>query len=498
MDVHRQNLSDSIFAVAETRPDAPALIENNVTLGYGALARLIAGATVYLRDLGIREGDRVGVALTNSIEHLILMLALARMGAVLVELAAESDARALGGVVAKYKLRAIFTEPNVELPTAVAYPMRLTWRDEIAGKSGDQRSTTDPDKLEIILLTSGSTGEPSGWVLSHSDVLGRCAHYNTGRYPAVADREKPRNLLVILPLRYVWMITSILAQFTVGGPVVLLPEYAKGPDMLRAAASWDDAILAITPNTCRFFLSAAPPAGFLLPRLRLETAGQLLHAEEKRAIATRVTPDFCDCYGTTAGGFLTQLDPVDMVLRPDTVGRAVPGIEIEIVGPGGETLTPGMSGAIRCRPLFTRGPCAEDEGRGSERIEGGWCYTGDVGFLDADGYLHLRGRAGEIMRRGGAEVFAAEIEGVLMAHPQVTEAAVVGRPVAGIGEEIIAFVVRRGGLDHDELARHCRARLGAEKMPSRVFYADGLPRLPGGKVDRLRLQALALEKSTAS
>lgn len=496
MDQNWQNLSGPIFAHAAARPDAPALIEGPTQLSYRELAALIAKATVYLRELGIGQGDRIGVALTNSIDHIVLSFALLRLGATLVGLPVEDSAEALAATAGKYGIRTIFTEAHTQPPAGLArIRVDVAWRGRIERLNGDYRSATGGDALQVFFLTTGSTGVPCGWVMTHRDVIGRAVLFDEWRNPPGTPLRPPPNLVVVLPLRYVWSLSSVVHQFAIGGPVILLPEFAKPADLLRAVAAWDDAIFSVTPNACRYFLRVAPPIGYLLPRMRrLETAGQLLYAEEKRGIATHVTPNFFEGYGTTAGGFLTCLNPTDTFAKADTVGSIVPGMEVEVVGPLNAALPVGAAGSIRCRPLFAQGQCAEDSGRGSEYIEDGWCYTGDIGFFDADGFLHLKGRGTDIIRRGAVEVFAPEIETVLLSHPAVADAAVVGVPRPGRSDEIVAFVVKRGDLAHDEIARHCGARLAADRLPDRIFYTEVLPRIPGGKVNRVRLLEAAAEE----
>jgi long-chain acyl-CoA synthetase len=177
-----------------------------------------------------------------------------------------------------------------------------------------------------------------------------------------------------------------------------------------------------------------------------------------------------------------------MLAKAGSVGRPVPGVAVEVVDAAGNPLPEGMVGEIRSRPLWAlrRDGDGENPGRGFERIAGGWSYPGDFGYFDAEGFLYLKGRGTEIIRRGAGEVFAAEIEAVLAAHPDVAEAAVIGRPRAGDADEIIAFVVRRGALDHDALAVFCRARLAGDRWPDQIYYMDALPRV-SGKVDRVQL-----------
>ncbi len=499
MDPRWQNLSDPIFHCAQTRGDAPALIEGPERLSYRALAALIAKTTVYLHELGIRQGQRIGVALTNSIDHVILQFALFRIGATLVELPVEDGPEALAATARQYGIRTIFTEAHIPAPPDInRIRVDITWRGRLETKSGDYRSAAAGDALQMIGLTTGSTGVPSGWVLTHRNAFRHATVFAAWRYPKDHMLRAPAHLLIVLPLRFIWTIASALIHFSVGGPIVLLPEFAKGEDLLRAAIAWGDAIVAVTPNVCRHFLRAAPEAGLLLPQIRrLEFGGQPLHAGEKRAILARVTPNFHELYGSTAAGFISALSGSDMITHPGSSGRAPDGIEISIVDSAGRPLPAGVDGEIRSRPLYAQERCGESGGAtgSSERVADGWCYTGDIGHLDGDGFLYLRGRGTDLIRRGGVELFAPEIEAVLVAHPGVADAAVVGLPVVGrSNDEIIAFIVKQGELAHDDIARHCRERLKPSQFPDRVFYLDALPRIPGGKVNRIRLLEVAAEQ----
>jgi acyl-coenzyme A synthetase/AMP-(fatty) acid ligase len=497
MDSRWQNLSDPLFHHAATRPDAPALIEGSESLSYGALAALVVQATIYLHELGIGQGERIGVALTNSIDHVIVQYALFRIGATLVELPAEDAPDRLAATARQYGIRTIFTEAHTPEPPGIKrIRVDLAWRSRLAGKSGDYRSLAPAEALQFIALTTGSTGIPSGWVMTHANSLRHTA-FRVWRYPEAEASRPPAYLLTVLPMRFAWTIGSVLVHFAVGGAVVLLPEMAKIDDLLRAVMAWGDAIVTVPPNACRHFLRAAPETGLLLPKLRrLEIGGQPLYSDEKRAVLARVTPNLHEIYGTTAGGFITGLSGTDLIAHPDSVGRAQPGIEVAIVDAAGQPVPAGIDGEIRSRPLKAERRCSEsggDAASGGERIVDGWCYTGDIGHLDAEGYLYLKGRGTDLIRRNGVEIFALEIEAALVTHPAVADAAVVGLQSASGNDQVVAFIVKRGALAHDDIARHCRERLKPHQFPDRVFYAEELPRLPGGKVNRIRLQEIAAD-----
>ncbi|HEV8016130.1 MAG TPA: class I adenylate-forming enzyme family protein [Stellaceae bacterium] len=498
METTWQNLSDPIFHHAETRPDAPALIDGGARLSYRELAALVAKATVYLRDLGIGEGDRVGVALANSAEHIILVFALARIGATLVELSPDDNADALGATARKYGIRTIFTEAMVAPPLGpVQFRVGIRWLHDLQPKSGDVRSAADADALQIISLTTGSTGEPHALIASHRQWMHRiAARIELYRRHHIDRQQQPGNFLLTAPVRHGWFFVAFLAQFFAGGPVVVLPEFQKKWDLLRFVASWDDALCYATANMCRFLIESAPDAGCLLPNLRLlESGGLPLFADEKRALLTRVTPHFFESYGTAGIGMISAIAPTEMITRPGSVGRPAPGVELEIVDAQDRPVPPGGDGRIRCRSTsMSLRRCAEDgDIQSAERLVGGWYYPGDIGTLDKDGFLYLKGRTADVVRRAGGDVFTSEIEAAIMSHPAVADAAVIVRQLPGGGDALVAFIVRRGALDHDVLAQFCRTKLTPERMPDNVYYIDALPRIGADKVDRMRLGEIAAQ-----
>ena len=291
----------------------------------------------------------------------------------------------------------------------------------------------------------------------------------------------------------------MLAQLFAGGPFILLPEYLKGGDYLRAFAAVPDGMVVTTPGMCRYLLSAVTGSGVLLPNLRrIECGGQPLHADEKRAMLAQVTPNFYEAYGTTASTLISGLTPAEMIARADTLGRPPPGVDVEIVDLQGQPVAVGVAGEIRCRPYSALGQCEEDGGSSAEHIADGWCYTADIGFLDADGYIHLRGRGADVIRRDAVEIYAPEVEKILTQHPAIAEVAVIGwkKSAADTVEQLVAFVVKRGALDHAALVNHCLTHLPPHQRPDQVYYVNTLPRLAVGKVNRMRLYEIASEEAT--
>jgi long-chain acyl-CoA synthetase len=492
-----QNLSDPIFHYAQARPDAIALSDGNETLSYRALASLIASASVYLRDAGIAEGDRVGLALTNSADHVILLLALLRIGATPVDLSIEDAPEALAATASKYGMGTIFTEAHALSPPGITrIRVDLGWRGRLATGPGDHRSAASAEALEIISLTAGSTGVPCGAIWTQRQCMQHIALRLAILYPRPAADFRPADLLLTVSMRDSWSFFGALMQLSAGGRLVLLPEMSKVADLIRTIAASGPALACVTANMCRGFLAAAPAQGVLFPQLYLlEAAGMPLFGDEKRAILARVAANFIESYGTAAIGTISTLRAAEMARKSASVGWPLPTIQMEIVDDNGVVLARGMPGKLRCRSALMARACPEDAGsHSSEYTRDGWYYPGDIGAFDADGYLHLRGRVADVVRRGARDIYSAEIEAALLAHPRVADAAVIGVPVSAAGRELVAFVVARGAHSHAEIERHCRARLPAGGLPDRIYYPNDLPRIAGSKVDRRRLLEIAAEE----
>ena len=497
-----RNLSDAIFHYAAERPDAPALLENDRRLSYAEFASLVGKASLHLRDLGVGPGDRVGIALANSADHLILFYGLMRVGAVPAEISPHATEAERDALAEKFGLRLLFEEPD-----ARAHASQRTvwvdagWRVMIAERSGDWRHD-DPEREDYLLgLSSGSTGVPKGVATTHRQLLTRFRIMQTGlRDAQVYSPERPGTALLLASMSFSAFQYHAVYTMLSGGPLVLVPELQWPSDLIRAIRSWDDAVLFATPGMCRAFLAFARGRGHLLPRLRaIFSAGLPLFAAEKRAMIERVTPNFFDVYGSSASGWISLLRPHEIAAHAESVGRVREGMQVEIVDRRGRPQPPGTVGHLRCRsPTSSTAYLVESDGTREEGFREGWYYPGDLASLDEAGYLYLRGRSSDLIARDGVEFLPNEVEAVLTAHASVMEAAVIGRPAHDGREEVVALVVTRGAPEHEAIAAHLRHHLPPPKRPSHIIYAKALPRTPNGKIDRVAVKRMAIQYADAS
>jgi acyl-coenzyme A synthetase/AMP-(fatty) acid ligase len=489
-DATMDNVSDPVFHFAEQRPDARALIEGGTTLTYRALAGFVARAVAYLDELGVAPGDRVALSMPNSIDHIILVLALFRLGAVLIEVPSMSWPAYRAELMRKFNVKLALLDATAEaLPTdAATVRIPLAWRTQLPEIEVAPRAAGG-DATCAIVLSSGSTGSPKGTVVSHARLLRYIGDESLTSLILSVDRPCP--VLIPLSISYGGFFGWALSALLVGSPLVLLPKIAVASDLMRAVASWGDAILPATPEVCRLLATHAPPGELLLPQLRaLVSMGQPLFANDKKQLVERVTPRLYDGYGAVAVGYVAYLSPEDMLTKGHTVGRPMPGVEVEIVDETGRPVPPGAVGKLRARrPGHVPVHDGEPTPQGADAE---WFFPGEFARFDEDGYLEIKGRTADTVTRRGVSIFVPEIEEALTAHPQVRDAAVIALVGPAASEpELVAFVVKSGPVEHEALARHCTDLLTADKLPNRLFYMDALPLLGTGKVDRHRLKELA-------
>jgi acyl-CoA synthetase (AMP-forming)/AMP-acid ligase II len=489
------NITDAIFEHARARPAAVALVEGPTALTFGAFAELIGKATVWLTQQKVKSGDRVGVRMTNSADHLILSMALLRLGAVKFELSANHTPKQLEAITRKFALGTLFVEPPMKVYRgARTVIVDTVWRKTVEACEGDVRHDDARGNPWYVNLTSGSTGESKGVVVSHAQMISRYREYvagyaNTG---IISDRD-PATVLMIGSLAFAGFHAFLMYQVMSGAKVVMLPEFARFYDIVRNFGYYENAVAMVMPDLCTVFDSCAQKGTMLLPNVRaLISGGQPLAPESKRAMIAGVTPNYHEIYGTSSSGWISILHPDDMRRHADSVGRPVPGMEVEIVDGEGNVLPPNKVGRLRCRSATTSASYVVEEEPGEEGFRDGWFYPGDLAMFDGSRFLHLKGRAAHIIVRGGTEIYPAEVEAVLCAHASVSEAVVIGLPTRQGGQQVVALVVAKGEPQHEDLVQHCKARLPLEKRPGALAYTDALPRTANGKIDRAKAAERAL------
>ncbi|MCK6370863.1 MAG: fatty acid--CoA ligase family protein, partial [Gammaproteobacteria bacterium] len=387
---------------------------------------------------------------------------------------------------AAFDVRAVLGEPGGGIlpgPDCLIVDQRWCAAAAAAAPGRVEISSLQPLLLNV---SSGTTGEPRAAVVTHADFDARLA-----RQAEIHGDLEGHRYLSVAPLCFGGGLMFLLYHLASGNSVVLYPPLYAPAELLGLLREQAITHTFLVPTALRWLLQAARSGGApLLPDLAvLLTSAAPMAAAEKRAVRERVCPNFFEYYATSAVGTVAVLRPHEVEEHATSVGRPLPSLECGVVDENGQDVDAGETGRLRCRGAGVSGEFIGAPGNSgqAERIAGGWCYTGDIGWLDREGFLHLAGRADEMIIRGGVNVQPESVEKVLREHPAITEVAVVGRAAPELGQHIVAYVQAQGALTAAELLAHCRARLPGHMVPERIEFLDEFPRSAAGKIRRREL-----------
>ncbi len=459
--------------------------------------RRLAGG---LAELGVAPGDRVVVSMANCPEVTITYQALWLAGAVVTPAMFLLPAPDLRHVIADSAARAIVTTPEFlpkvrEAAQGVETLRHILCTEVADGAVALSEVEAGPrpiaprgdDDLAALLYTGGTTGRSKGVMLSHANL-----HYTGQAAHRVAHVPGVNRALTTLPLSHAYGLLVTLTGLHNPEPIVAVLERWFDPDaFLARIAEHRLELTAVVPTMLQLLLTR-PLEDHDLSSLRYVTSGGAPLPAEVEAEFRRRVPSVAirQGYGMTETAALISANPVAQG-KPGSVGRPVPGTDLEIRDDQGRPLPAGEIGEICCRsPGVMRGYWNAPDAT-AEALEGGWLHTGDVGYLDADGYLFIVDRKKDLIIRGGFNVYPRDVEDALVQHPAVQMAAVVGRPSERHGEEVVAFVsvAADTGLTGEDLMVWAREHIGGYKYPREVHLVDAIPLTPVGKIDRTALRA---------
>jgi acyl-CoA synthetase (AMP-forming)/AMP-acid ligase II len=349
----------------------------------------------------------------------------------------------------------------------------------------------DPESVAIVLFTSGTTSQPKAVELSHNNLTS----YVTGTVEFESAGAEDAALICVPPY-HIAGISAALSNLYAGRKMVYLPNF-EAREWVRLINAEQVTTATVVPTMLDRIVTVLETGGHELPSLRnLAYGGSKVGLPlVRRALELLPGVGFVNAYGLTeTSSTIAVLTPDDhrdaqsasvaaVARRLGSVGRPVPGIELEIRDEDGKVLAPGETGELFVRGEQVSGRYA---GIGSVLDENGWFPTKDIAMLDEDGYLFIGGRSDDTIIRGGENIAPAELEEVLVEHPAVRDVAVVGVEDAQWGQAIVAVVVPRPGAEPDaeELREHVRKSLRGSRTPDRVVFRDELPTTPTGKVLR--------------
>jgi long-chain acyl-CoA synthetase len=491
-------LPDLLRTRARELGDAPFLASAEVDWSYEEFAYRVSEIAAGLRELGVGAGDVVGVVLRNGPEYLEIWWAILWLGAVFnpvnPDLTGREAAQILGDsgamtVACHEEMAGALRDHREQLPgLAHITTVESSTGDPLAGLRGDgtvpSPEVVAPSDLAALVYTSGTTGRPKGAMLTHGNFL-----EDAWMLAELLPIGRGDVLGMVLPLFHVnAQVVTTLVPMLIGGRIAMWERFSASsfwatvaqfepvtfsavPTMLAALLHAPGAEAAET-NTVRFVICGAAPLSPALFR----------RFEEKFGLA------ILEGYGLTEATCCSTLNPFLGPRKIGSIGIPTRGQEVAILDERGRVAPAGERGEVCVRgPNVMSGYYNRAEAT-SEALRDGWLHTGDIGYRDADGFFFLVDRKKDMIIRGGENVYPREIEDVLLEHPTVQAAAIIGRPDEVRGEEVHAVVVLAPGAELADVEAHCREQLAGFKVPSSWQVVDELPKTSTGKIDKKPLR----------
>jgi len=472
---HR-SVPELLAAVADRHGHREAIVDpgSGTRLTFGEWERAAAGLAASWHDAGVRRGDVVCLVLPSSADFAIAYHATLRLGAIVTAINPRLGPVAQAHVIEKAAPKLVVRDPGELRPSYAADPFPL-------------QSGIGPEDPVAIVWTSGTTGMPKGAVFD-TECL-RAMARGAGVLSSPGDRR-----LSPVPFAHVGYMCRAWDELTNVITTVIVPTPWRAEEAIRLISAERITVAQGVTTQWRLMLDSPALEGADTSSLRLAAIGASPSpASLVRAIRDRLGVPVVNRYASTEASIITGTRPGDGDERVGTtVGRASDGVELRVCDEEGQPLPPRAVGVVQCRSrAMMRCYWGDPERTRRAFTPDGWLVTGDLGWLDEEGYLTLVGRADEMYVRGGYNVHPGEVEACLAAHPAVAQVAVVGAPDPVLGSIGHAFVVLRGGTvpTAEDLRRWCAERLADYKAPDRVHFVDALPVTGMHKVDKAALLA---------
>lgn len=516
-----RTLDDDLRVAARSGPEREAIVAGDRRVTYGELDRAVSGVAAGLRELGLKRGDRVAIALPNVAEAAIAIYGTLRAGAAFSPLNPTIKPAKVGYILRDCGARVLVCDPplvevvaraRAEAPdlahvvTVCGEDASGTTLQELAARPPTPAPAPLDIDLAAIIYTSGSTGLPKGAALIHRNMT--FAAESIVEYLGIGRNDR---VLCVLPLSFDYGLYQLLMSVRVAATIVLQQGFAFAGRVVALLERERITVLPGVPTVFDVLTSLRGLANRRLPHLRLLTStGAALSTSAITAIR-RTFPDaeLYSMYGLTECKRVSYLPPTELDKRPDSVGVPIPGTEAWIENEEGRELAPGEVGELIVRGAHVMQGYWNDPQATAARLRPGrWPWervlaTGDLFRRDQEGFLYFVGRRDDIIKSRGEKVAPREVENALCTMPAVREAAVVGVPDHRLGETVHAHVSLHADQDLDpaELRRRCAARLEDYMVPQRVVLHEDLPKTANGKIDKRALaaqsEASAVESSRA-
>ena len=510
------NTTELLMITAAIVPDRTAIIFDGKHISFGELQGRVNRLSNALADLGVGPGDRVAAMQVNCNEHIETYFASAKLDAIFVPINFRARVEELEFMLNDSGVKALIVGERyqdmvrslkdnlttVESLIALESPGDgFHFYDDLLANASDEERfpTAEEEDVTIVMFTAGTTGTPKGVMLSH----GSFTSYILSNVEPVDMESEEKNILTV-PLHHIAGVQAVMAAIY-GGRTLVLQKQFDEEGWMKLVQDEKVGRAMMVPTMLKRLMDQPTFKDYDLSSLKVITYGAAPMPLEviKKAILEFPETRFINAFGQTeTASTITMLPPDDHNFKegdPDfemklkrlaSIGKPLPDVEVRIVDEDGNEVPVMETGEIVASgSRLMKGYWNRDEAT-KETLRGGWLYTGDLGYWDPDGYIFLSGRAKDFLKRGGEMIAPEEVEQIIMSHPGVDEAAIIGIPDVEWGERVRAIVVKKSGaeLTAQDVIEHCRPRMAGFKRPEDVIFIDELPRNPMGKVLKRELR----------
>lgn len=494
-------------------PERPAIFWRDVTLTYRELYALVRSAAAGLHSLGLRKGDRVALLMMNRPEYSVAWMAGSMLGLVLSPMNPSYREREVAYQLENSDAKAILVQrellPLVRAVRAQTPELRhvlVTGGEPVEGDAsavpfGRLLRAHSPERVPIVEVrgddllalpySSGTTGLPKGVMLTHRNLV-----VNFHQFISSARVTEQDVFLVFLPLYHIYGV-ALMGQATFSGSALVLMERFVPDEALALIRDRGVTILPVAPPVLLALANMPTLSPDTLPKVRhILCAAAPMALAPAKTVAEKTGVPVLQAYGMTEASPLTHHSPIEPALiKLASGGTPVSDTEQKVVDleTGARALPPGEVGEICIRgPQIMRGYWKADA-ETARVIRNGWYYSGDVGYVDEQGYVFIVDRAKEMIKSSAWSIAPAELEAVLLEHPAVRDAAVIGVPDAERGEAPRAYVALQPGqsVTAEELMVYANGQLAKYKAIQQVVFVEAIPKTPSGKILRRELKAQA-------
>lgn len=480
--LQRMNLADCFIGIANQLGDQPAITTLSDQISHRQLVDRSFQIARLLKHNGVESGDRIGLAIRSPIETIAHSIALWNIGAVIVNLDFRLRGEERNRLARKFEIKFVIQDVKPNGSTDYeALDLDDGWLGLMSKMSVEPVRPINAEHPAMIMLTSGSSGEPNGIQRGHNTILARNLLEQSGKNISIGG-----TMIIAQPLNFAAPFNKALGQILQGGCANIVSFFTSASQLIEQVNEISADKLFVVPKQLRELLveskGAAEP---ILPKLKsLVNGGAHTSADENLRSYRELSVNYQLNYASSLTGLVSELFGADAETIPDSVGHVLGLNNVTIVDPEDKPVPPGESGLIKVRGPAMAEAVVGTHRKDSDRIADGWAIPGDFGSMCRDNILRISGRNSEMIIRGGANVFPKEIEACINEISAVKEVAVVGVADQLLGEEIAAFVCVDDDFDKEHIAKHVRTRLPSDKRPRHFIAVDSLPKNGMGKVQK--------------